>query len=150
MFVQPELILELNCSDFFCTYCMLLSEWSPSNVFSFILYHRWFTVRRRSFWYPGYTTGNTAPHERSRTGKSGIVWRATLLSNYSGAWSSDPSIPVRAQLVPSVTEKRPVPSYLGPLFQNESKGETFHVKMSSACSFIFMQIKLTFIRNVLL
>ena len=27
-----------------------------------------------------------------------------------------------------------------PLFQNESKCETFHMKTSSACSFIFMQI----------
>ena len=27
-----------------------------------------------------------------------------------------------------------------PLFQNESKCETFHMKMSSACSLIFMQI----------
>ena len=35
-----------------------------------------------------------------------------------------------------------------PLFQNESKCETFHVKMSSACSFIFMQIKVIFIRMV--
>ena len=35
---------------------------------------------------------------------------------------------------------RPFPSSLVPLFQNESKCETFHMKMSSACSFIFMQI----------
>ena len=28
-----------------------------------------------------------------------------------------------------------------PLFQNESKCETFHMKMSSVCSAIFMQIK---------
>ena len=27
-----------------------------------------------------------------------------------------------------------------PLFQNESKCDTFHMKMSSTCSFIFMQI----------
>ena len=33
-----------------------------------------------------------------------------------------------------------VPSSLVPLFRNESKCETFHKKMSSACSFIFMQI----------
>ena len=32
-------------------------------------------------------------------------------------------------------------SSLVSLFQNESKCETFHMKMSSACSFIFMQIK---------
>ena len=35
---------------------------------------------------------------------------------------------------------RPFPSSLVPLFQNESKCETFHMKSSSACSFIFMQI----------
>ena len=35
---------------------------------------------------------------------------------------------------------RPFPSSLVPLFQNESKCETFHMKISSACSFIFMQI----------
>ena len=33
-----------------------------------------------------------------------------------------------------------------PLFQNESKCETSHMKMSSACSFIFMQIKVIFIK----
>ena len=43
---------------------------------------------------------------------------------------------------------RPFPSSLVPLFQNESKCETFLMKMSSACSFIFMQIKLIFIRMV--
>ena len=43
---------------------------------------------------------------------------------------------------------RPFPSSLAPLFQNESKCETFHMKMSSACSFIFMQIKVIFIRMV--
>ena len=36
---------------------------------------------------------------------------------------------------------RPFSSSLMPLFQNESKCETFHMKMSSACSFIFMQSK---------
>ena len=43
---------------------------------------------------------------------------------------------------------RPFPSSLVPLFQNESKCETFHMKMSSACSFIFMQINVIFIRMV--
>ena len=43
---------------------------------------------------------------------------------------------------------RPFPSSLVPLFQNESKCETFHMKMSSACSFIFMQIKVIFVRMV--
>ena len=40
----------------------------------------------------------------------------------------------------------PFPSSLVPLFQSESKCETFHMKMSPACSFIFMQIKVIFIR----
>ena len=39
-------------------------------------------------------------------------------------------------------------SSLVPLFQNESKCETFHMKMSFACSFIFMQVKVIFIRIV--
>ncbi len=43
---------------------------------------------------------------------------------------------------------RPFPSSLVPRSQNESKCETFHMKMSSACSFIFMQIKVIFIRMV--
>ena len=34
-----------------------------------------------------------------------------------------------------------------PLFQNESKCETFHMKMSSACSFIIMQIKVILHKN---
>ena len=34
-------------------------------------------------------------------------------------------------------------------FQNESKCETIYMKMSSACSFIFMQINVIFIRMVL-
>ena len=43
---------------------------------------------------------------------------------------------------------RPFPSSLVPLFHNESKCETFHMKMSCACSFVFMQIKVIFIRMV--
>ena len=39
---------------------------------------------------------------------------------------------------------RPFPSSLVPLVQNESECETFLMKMSSACSFIFMQIKVSF------
>ena len=42
----------------------------------------------------------------------------------------------------------PFPSSLVYLFQNESKCETFHLKMSSACSFIFMRINTIFIRMV--
>ena len=43
---------------------------------------------------------------------------------------------------------RPFPSSLVPLFQSESKCETFHMKMSSARGFFFMQIKVIFIRMV--
>ena len=43
---------------------------------------------------------------------------------------------------------KPFPSSLVPLFQNESKCETFHMKMCSACSFIFLQIKVIFRRKV--
>ena len=43
---------------------------------------------------------------------------------------------------------RPFPSSLVPLFQNETKYETFHMKMSSASSFIFMQIKVFCIRMI--
>ena len=46
-------------------------------------------------------------------------------------------------------QNRPFPSSLVPVFRNESKCETFHMKMSSACSFIFLQIKVIFIRMVL-
>ena len=37
-----------------------------------------------------------------------------------------------------------------PLFQNESKCESFHMKMSSACSFIFEQIKVIFVLRLAL
>ena len=43
---------------------------------------------------------------------------------------------------------KPFPSSLVPLFQNEFKCEAFHMKMSSAWSFIFMQINVIFIRMV--
>ena len=43
---------------------------------------------------------------------------------------------------------RPFPSSFVPLFQNESKCETFLMKMSSACSFILIQIKVIFITMV--
>ena len=45
-------------------------------------------------------------------------------------------------------DNRPYPSWLVPLHQNESKCKTVHVKMISAYSFIFIQIKLIFIRMV--
>ena len=42
---------------------------------------------------------------------------------------------------------RPFPSSLVPLFQNESKCETFHTKMSSACSFLFYANQRHFHKN---
>ena len=54
----------------------------------------------------------------------------------------------RLFLTLSSSSNRPFPSSLVPLFQNESKCETFHMKVSFACSFIFMQIKVIFIRMV--
>ena len=47
-----------------------------------------------------------------------------------------------------VSLNRPFPSSILPLFQNESICKTFHMKMSSAWSFIFMEIKVIFIRMV--
>ena len=44
---------------------------------------------------------------------------------------------------------RPFLSSIVPLFQNESKCGIIVMKMSSACSFIFMQITVNFIRIVL-
>ena len=46
------------------------------------------------------------------------------------------------------SHNRPFPSSRVPRFQNESKCETVQMKMSSACSFMFMQIKVIFIRMV--
>ena len=43
---------------------------------------------------------------------------------------------------------RPFPSSLVPLFQNEPKCETFHMKMSSTRSFIFMKNEVIFIKMV--
>ena len=48
-----------------------------------------------------------------------------------------------------VPTKRPYNLLPHDLFQNESKREAFHMKMSSACSFIFTQIKVIFIGMVL-
>ena len=47
-----------------------------------------------------------------------------------------------------LTCNRPFPSSPVPLFQNKFKCDTFHMKMSSACSFIFMQIKVIFLTTV--
>ena len=48
-----------------------------------------------------------------------------------------------------VDRNRPFPSYLLPLYQNESWCETIHIKMSSTYRFIFVQIKLIVIGKVL-
>ena len=61
-------------------------------------------------------------------------------------WKPYPALTYRAQM--REYENRPFPSSLVPLFQNESKCETFHMKMSFACNFFFMQIKVIFIRIV--
>ena len=44
-------------------------------------------------------------------------------------------------------KNRPFPSSLVPLFQNEFKCETIHMKMSSAFSFIFIQNQSHFHKN---
>ena len=54
----------------------------------------------------------------------------------------------KAQFSICLIPNRPFPSSLLPLFQSESKCETFHTKMSSTRSFFFMQIKVIFIRMV--
>ena len=56
--------------------------------------------------------------------------------------NTNPKSPVIAFL------NRSSPSSLVLLFQNESECETFHMKMSSTCSFISMQITVIFIRMV--
>ena len=43
---------------------------------------------------------------------------------------------------------RPFPSALVPLFQSKSKCKTIYLKMSSACSIIFIKINVIFIRMV--
>ena len=48
-----------------------------------------------------------------------------------------------------LASNRPFLNSIVPLFQNESKCETVLMKMNSACSFIFVQIKVIFIRIVL-
>ena len=44
--------------------------------------------------------------------------------------------------------KQAISEFSCALFQNESKYETFYMKMSSACSLIFVQIKVIFIRII--
>ena len=73
----------------------------------------------------------------NKSGNQGNQWNMHQL-HLQGTGSKE----VRTRL------NRPFPSSRVPLFQNETKCETFHMKMSSACSFIFMQIKVIFIRKV--
>ena len=56
--------------------------------------------------------------------------------------------PLQRRMVRQTLPNRPFPSSLVPLFQSESKYETFLMKMSSTRSFFFMQIKVIFIRMV--
>ena len=60
---------------------------------------------------------------------------------------------IRSSLFPASLQSwllnGPFASSLMPLFQNESKCETFHMKMCSTRSFIFMQTKVILIRMVL-
>ena len=82
-----------------------------------------------------------------------LLWRALrnrIYKTISGLLEDFHDLPLLHVLLKSSFTNRPFPSSLVPLFQNESKCETFHMKMSSACmrSFIFMQIKVIFIRMV--
>ena len=58
------------------------------------------------------------------------------------SWSSSSSVTSPSsttRLDSAERSNRPFLSSLVPLFQSESKCQTFHMKMSSACSFFFMQ-----------
>ena len=80
----------------------------------------------------------------------GLVWENIIkkrLISYSQYWTGTS---LQWRLVRQYHQiERPFPSSLVPLLQNESKCETFLIKISTACSFIFMQIKVIFIRMVL-
>ena len=80
---------------------------------------------------------------RSNSNMANWLWcfkaKATTIK-----WPTTTSVSKHNEL----TRNRPFPGSVVSLFQNESKCETFHMKMSSACSFIFMQIKFIFIRIV--
>ena len=84
------------------------------------------------------------PYSRYRTGTS---WQVRHEPRLKGSSSPLPRIRLWSIEFYSCVN-RPFPSSFVPLFQNESKCETFDMKMSSACSFIFMQIKVIFIRMI--
>ena len=74
-------------------------------------------------------------YSRYWTGTTSLQW--TLVLSFAFEDSLRES---RLQAIPSPIPgipNRPFPSSPSPLFQNESKCETFHMKMSSACSFYF-------------
>ena len=89
-----------------------------------------------------YFSRHIIPLYQYITKSSKFSWNRPYSSRYSRYWTGTSS---QWSLI---LMNRPFPSSLVPLFQNESKCETFHMKMSSACSFIFMQIKVIFIRMV--
>ena len=78
------------------------------------------------------------------------LWQPFSLANFE-SWCTFDHHQVSAHQQEHKAEgalKRPFLSSLVPLFQNESKCETYRLKMSPACRFIFMQIKVIFIRMV--
>ena len=81
------------------------------------------------------------PYSRYRTGTS---WQVRHEPRLKGSSSPLPRIRLWSIEFYSCVN-RPFLSSFVPLFQNESKCETFDMKMSSACSFIFMQINVIFI-----
>ena len=106
---------------------------------------------------------STAPGERSGRKQAK---RGEKDENISGSYLDDNKKPLEGNkpagrettsngkdskygTVSEAGSNRPFPSSLVPLFQNESKCKTFEMKVSSACSFIFMQINAIFIRMVL-
>ena len=79
-----------------------------------------------------------------------ITYYTEILSSACSHWCLFQGcfVDTEQKLKEKKSSNRPFPSSLVPLFQNESKYETFHMKMSLTCSFIFMQIKVIFIRMV--
>lgn len=144
MFVQPEFLLELNCSDFFstCNYCMLLAKWIPSNVFLFILYHRWFTVWRRPFWYPGYSSGNTAPHKSVAQGSLGLFGAPRCCPTTRGLSLAIPASLCALRLCPVSPTKGQFRVTFSLCIKMSLRAKPLHMKMCFACRFIFILIKL--------
>ena len=70
-------------------------------------------------------------------------WRLNLNKNTQTSLGSHSCENRKANDVQSIVIQIGHFRVLVPLFQNESKCETFQMKMSSACSFIFMHIEVT-------